>query len=62
MESAWQGSIVDWAAVYSSADRAVDEIAFNEYSDPLQADKLWDEEDKQFLLEPGSDSNMEDDY
>ena len=60
MKSAWQGSIVDWAAVNSSA---VDEIAINEYSDLLQADtesKVWDEEDLQFLLEPGSDSDIAD--
>ena len=61
MKSAWQGSIVDWAAVNSSA---VDEIAINEYSDLLQANseaKVWDKEDEQFLLlEPDSDSDIED--
>jgi hypothetical protein len=59
MKSAWQGSIVDWAAVTSSA---VDEITINEYTDFLQADneaKVWDEEDEQFLLEPDSDSDTD---
>lgn len=43
MKSAWQGTMVDWAAMNS---RAVDEIEINDYSDLLQADKdvrEWDE-------------------
>ena len=43
MKSAWQGTMVDWAAMNS---HAVDEIEINDYSDLLQADKdvrEWDE-------------------
>lgn len=43
MKPAWQGTMVDWAAMNS---RAVDEIEINDYSDLLQADKdvrEWDE-------------------
>ena len=57
MKSMWQGSIVDWAAVNSSA---VDEISINEYSDLSQVDsdaKVWDKEDEQFLLDPDRDDS-----
>ena len=63
MKSMWQGSIVDWAAVNSSA---VDEISINEHSDLLQADddaKVWDKEDEQFSFDLDSDdSDIEDVY
>ena len=55
MKSAWQGSIVDWAAINSEA---VEEVEINEYTDLLQVDndaQEWQKEDDQFFLESDSD-------
>lgn len=48
MKSAWQGSIVDWAAINSGI---IEEVHVNEYTDLLQADndaKEWEKEDDGF--------------
>jgi hypothetical protein len=58
MKSAWQGTLVDWAAVNSDS---IEEVDLNEYNDLLEADndaKMWDDEDKHFLFETDSDSDL----
>jgi hypothetical protein len=58
MKSAWQGTLVDWAAVNSDS---IEEVDLNEYNDLLEADndaKMWDDEDKRFLFETDSDSDL----
>jgi hypothetical protein len=58
MKSAWQGTLVDWAAVNSDT---IEEVDLNEYNDLLEADndaKMWDDEDKRFLFETDSDSDL----
>ena len=55
MKSAWQGAMVDWAAVNSGV---IEEVDASGYSDFLQADddvKGWEREDEQFAFE-SSDS------
>ncbi|KAM6489237.1 hypothetical protein JOM56_015407 [Amanita muscaria] len=50
MKSAWQDTMVDWAAVNSDT---VEEVELNEYSDLLQADvdaDKWEKEDEQFII------------
>lgn len=50
MKSAWQGAVVNWAAMDSNK---VEEIDLNEFGELLQADndaREWDKEDDKFFF------------
>ncbi|KAK2465854.1 hypothetical protein APHAL10511_001495 [Amanita phalloides] len=58
MKSAWQGTMVDWAAANSGA--VAEEVDVSGYSDFLQEDneiKGWEREDEQFVFK-SSDSEL----
>ena len=60
MKSAWQGTVVDSAAINSQMAK---EVILTEFSDLLQAEndaREWDKEDDEFMLSDLLDPSMSD--